>query len=397
MDKFRKDGSMYEHASRLYRVRKRGSRSWEVEFDSAKGIWKSTGVQSLEEVEDAVSKMLANLGKKTITGMKFEDFAKNFFIRTDEQSIYEHNKKFGKKYDTDWYTAREGILNNYIMPKFGQMNMSDITDIMIEEWYIRLYGVKSKEPKELSNAVKNRVLNTLSIVLKEAKRKRIIETNPCDTVETLNPEYQKRGFFTVEEIHKLFPQDKSKLVSIWDTLQFALFFSIMVDTGWRCGEVSALKRENFIDNGVYSESSVKASTKKVKESIKTSNKGQPYKVGILSEYTLELYRNFIKDWDNVYLFYFEGFGMNKPYRSNKVLRSACAKVGIDANGRTQHCIRHSFDTYMLNHVGEQGLTRDDILQLMAHTSYRPEYDHRTGVDLINKLSKAKGIIDNLRA
>lgn len=397
MDKFRKDGSMYEHVSRLYRVRKRGSRSWEVEFDSAKGIWKSTGVQSLEEVEDAVSKMLANLGKKTITGMKFEDFAKNFFIRTDEQSIFEHHKKFGKKYDADWYTAREGILNNYIMPKFGKMNMSDITDIMIEEWYIRLYGIKSQGTEELSNAVKNRVLNTLKIVLKEAKRKRIIETNPCDTVETLNPDYQKRGFFTVEEIHKLFPQDKSKLVSIWDTMQFALFFSIMVDTGWRCGEVSALKRENFIDNGVYSESSVKASTKEVKNSIKTTNKGQPYKVGILSEYTLELYRDFIKDWDNVYLFYFKGFGMNKPYRTNKVLRSACARVGIDAGERTQHCIRHSFDTYMLNHAGEQGLTRDDILQLMAHTSYRPEYDHRTGVDLINKLSKAKGIIDNLRA
>lgn len=395
---FTQDGARWVHFSKLYQVRQRKGRCFEVEFANAKGIWKSTGVSELAEVEDAVSRLLCEAGKPTVTGMLFKDFAKNFFTRSDEGSIYYHNKKFKKEVNSAWYDMHQGRLNNYIMPKWGDRYIGDITDVEIEDWYIGLCS-KDDPNKELADDTKNKILATMNHVMQEAKRKRLIDVNPCATVEILRAESKARGYFTLEEIRRFFPIDRMKLLSIWGNLQYALFFSIMVDTGWRCGEVSALKKSNFIDGGIYTEESVDYHTGRVKKSIKTTNKGQAYKVGILSDYTLGLYKDFIATWKEDYLFLTENKikRFNTPDRSNRVLKIACERVGIDRGDRTEHCLRHSFDTFMLNNT-DGSVTEADVRELMAHTGYRPEYDHRTSQDIINKLSgKVKPKIESMRA
>lgn len=395
---FTLNGTMYVHVSGAYQVRQRSGRAYEVEFSDAKGVWKSTKVWTLAEVEDAVSRMLCNAGKPTVTGMLFKDFAKNFFIRSDEDSVYYHNKMFKKSVNSAWYEAHQGRLDNYIMPKWGNYRLQDITDVEIERWYISLHSFANPE-KELADNTKNKIVATLDYIMQDAKRKRLIEVNPCLSVENLNEEYKKREHFTIDEVKRLFPRDRMALINIWGSLQYALFFSIMVDTGWRCGEVSALKKENFIDGGIYTESTVDYHTGRVKDSIKTTSKGQPYKVGILSDYTMALYNDFIKAWDEEYLFVTGNRTkrLNTPDRSNRILKIACDKADIDINDRTEHCLRHSFDTFMLNKI-DGDMSEADVRELMAHTGYRPEYDHRTGQDIINKLSgKIKPKIDSMRA
>lgn len=396
---FIQDGNRYVHVSGLYQVRQRQGRCFEVEFTNAKGIWKSTKVSNLSSVESAVSRMLCEAGKPTITGMLFKDFAKNFFTRSDEGSLFYHNKKFKKEMNSSWYDTHQARLDNYIMPKWGDRYIGDITDVEIEDWYIGLCS-KDDPNKELADDTKNKVLATLNHVMQEAKRKRVISVNPCLSVENLRAHSKPRGFFTVEEVRRLFPIDRMKLLNIWEgSLQYALFFSIMVDTGWRCGEVSALKKSNFIDGGIYTEESVDFYTGKVKHSIKTTGKGQPYKVGILSDYTLALYKDFCAGWDSEYLFLTRDGGnvYNRPKKSNMYLVKACQNAGIEPDGRSEHCLRHSFDTYMLNNT-DGSITEADVRELMAHTGYRPEYDHRTGQDIINKLfGKVKPKIDSMRA
>lgn len=389
-------GSYLVHKSNKFRIRKRNrNRCWEVEIFAIKGIWKSTFEKDLEKVESAVAKMMADDGREGVTRMTLASFAENFFLRNDAHSIRRHNEKMNKDYEDVWYEANQGRLNNYILPRFGNDLIDTITDVMIEDWYIGLYSF-ANPTKELADNTKVKVLNTFKLVMKEAKRRRVIDVNPCDTVEVMIQNSKKRGYFTLDEIRLLFPKNRLRLMHIWRNLQWALFFSIMVDTGWRCGEVSALRKQNFINGGIYSTSSVNYRTGKIKNSFKTSKKGQAYKVGILSDYTMELYKDFSKMWEHDELFYLEEHNrLNKPDDSNYALKRALDYVGIDIGDRTEHCIRHSFDTYMLNNTSDD-VTHEDVLELMAHTSYRPEYDHRTEADMINRLSKAKPILNDIR-
>lgn len=390
------EGKSLIHTTKVYRIRKRGEhRCWEVEFQNAKNVWRSTGTKELDEVEGKVSIMLMQEGKDTVTGMTFREFAKNFFLRDDKYSIRKHNEMMKKFYDDGWYESNQGRLNNYIMPMFGNIRMDEITDVMIEDWYISLNSFSNKD-RSLSDNSKVKVLQAMKHIMKEAKRRRVIGVNPCDTVERIEQEHKARGFFTLQEISIMFPSDRMRLLNIWGSLQMALFFSIMVDTGWRCGEVSALRKQNFINGGIYSTSSVNYRTGEIKNSIKTTKKGQDYKVGILSDYTISLYTDFVKTWERDELFYLESQGrMNRPDASNYVLKRALEFLGIPVNDRTGHCIRHSFDTYMLKNTGDF-VSHEDVLELMAHTSYRPEYDHRDERDMIERLSKAKPLLNNIR-
>lgn len=390
-------GACMMHISNTYRIRKRAeNRSWEVEFTNSKGIWQSTGTKNIEEVELAVSRILAKMGVETVTGMKFVDFAKDFFIREDEYSIRRRFEKMGKKKDEGYYETCTGFLNNYIIPHFGNMQMANITDIMIEDWYMDLVSVRDN--KQLASGTKLRILDCLSIIMKEAKRRRVINSNPCDTVERIAGTSLERQPFKLEEIRKLFPEDRMRLLSIWEDFMWALYYSIMVDTGFRGGEIAGLKLSDIRkDGGVYTECSVYRRT--LRDRIKTSEKGKNYKVGTLSDYTINLLRDYsamygLKDDDFIFKARDNGFVYSGI--SNAKLDKACINAGVERNNRTQHCFRHTFDTYMLRNCDGDMLNQDDVRELMAHTGYRPEYDHRTSDDIVDRIMKVKPIINSIR-
>ena len=394
---FYKVGACMMHVSNSYRIRKRSEqRSWEVEFTDAKGIWQSTGTKNIEEVESAVSRMLCNIGKPTVTRMKFSDFANHFFERDDEKSIRKRYEKMGKKKNEEWYYVNSGLLKNYLIPFFGEMQMANITDVMIEEWYMDLMSVRDDKP--LSSGSKLRILDCLSIIMKEAKRRRVIDTNPCDTVERIAGSSQEKHPFKLEEIRKLFPDDRMRLLSIWEDFMWALYYSIMVDTGFRASEIAGLKVSDIrSDGGLYTECSVYRRT--LRDRIKTSEKGKNYKVGMLSDYTMALLNDYkamygLKDSD--FLFKARDNGFIYSGISNAKLDKACINAGVERNNRTQHCFRHTFDTYMLRNCDGDMLNQDDVRELMAHTGYRPEYDHRTSDDIIDRIMKVKPIINSIR-
>ena len=394
---FYKVGACMMHISNSYRIRKRSEqRSWEVEFTDAKGVWQSTGTKNIEEVESAVSRILCNIGKQTITGMKFSDFAKDFFNRDDEKSIRKRYERMEKNKSNEWFVARTGFLNNYLIPFFGNMQMSNITDVMIGDWYMGLISIRDDKP--LSSGTKLMILDCLSIIMKEAKRKKLIDTNPCDSVERIAQTSQEKQPFSVDEIRRLFPNDRMKLLFIWEDFMWALYYSIMVDTGFRASEISGLKVSDIRDDGgLYTEYSVYNRT--LRDRIKTSDKGKNYKVGTLSDYTMELLRDYKTMYGlkgDSFLFKARDNGFIYCGISNNKLDRACTNAGVDRNNRTQHCFRHSFDTYMLKRCDGNILNQDDVRELMAHTGYRPEYDHRTSDDIIDRIMKVKPIIDSIR-
>lgn len=218
-----------------------------------------------------------------------------------------------------------------------------------------------------------------------------ISSDPTKDIESITENDTKnRDAFTLDELYILFPKDNAELVKAWGGLMWTTYFLVMRDTGWRPAEVSGLKKGDYHPElkGLYTESSVVGGVEK--PSIKTTNKGKPYKVGILTDRTISFLEQLIAYIPGEYLFITTEGNFVQPNAANKHLRSVAAYFGIDLRGRTQYSFRHSFETYMVGNVRSETL-----LELMAHTGFRPEYDHRTPSMILKQLSPVHDMLETV--
>lgn len=404
MRNFIVQNGIYHHKSGNYRIRQRKGRNLEICFTTRPGVWESAKTKDLYEAEDYANSILLNRGRGGYAqNMPFGKFAEGFFSRCDAESYRKKLEAFGKEYDDRYFRAMQGRLDNYIMPRFKDVPINMITTLEVENLYSRITSCFNG--RALSGDTKNKVRECMKIIMQDAYVKKLIDVNPCDGSMRVKAHGKRRDILTLEELSLLFPEDKTKLFSIWfndkchfaegSPLMWATYFSIMMDTGFRPGEIAGLSKSSFRNGGVYTMDSVNSDTKTLKSSIKTSDSGQPYKVGILSDYTQTLVEQLMENTSGEFLFQIKDNQFFSTATSNKHFKSACERAGIELNGRTQYCLRHSFDTYMLNNIDDD-VRRSDVQELMGHTSHRKEYDHRTAEDRIRKLSKVKNIIDEMR-
>ena len=398
---YTKKGSIYQHESLEFRIRERKGRAYEVEFAERPSLWISTGTRDFDEADRFVKNRLHSehrfLPNESVT---LEDFVgKKFFLEEGQGSIRERYKLFGKNYDETYYKSKQGLLKNYILPTFGKWSLKKIANssTFIEDWYIGITNFRHPG-QPISPAQKLCILDAFSIILREAERKGLIDKNPCESVQRMSVNKEsKREIFTKEEIAELFPNDYERLMDLWDgSLMWALYFSIMVDTGWRPGEVAGLSSEHVDEEGkIYTKDNVSGATRKLRHRIKTTGKGKGTKYGLLSSYTMDLYEKYEETIEGTALFIDDKGKYVSLAQANRILRKVCEKAGIDLRERTQYCFRHTFNTYMLANLGPL-LEESDVRDLMAHTGYRPEYDHRTPEQILFKLGKVRPAIEKMR-
>ena len=381
------------HMKSKYRFRHPSGRAIQVTFAHIPGKWLSTGTHDrTEAVLWAEKKLKEDLGvtvtKKNLT---FKEFATGFFSE-DSQGFRKRNEKRKKFYSDHYYKAHQGRLDNYIIHRFGSFLLSALTDVMIEDWFVEL--VNPRTGKELSDDSKNKVLFCIRMVLQEAKRQRYIKDNPAQNVKEITAEHVRREPFMDIELFKMFPRNEQELVNIWGSRMWAAYFLVMRDTGFRPGEVAALTPSNISEKyqGVYTERSIDYRTGAVKNRIKTSDKGFKYKVGLLSRQTMKQTHRLIEETsiaDDELLFQVKKSRPIIPDTANKHLRLSMERAGIKLDGRTQYSLRHSFETHLVGNVDQKIL-----LELMAHTSFRKEYDHRSPEDILKQLQPAREVIEN---
>jgi integrase len=229
--------------------------------------------------------------------------------------------------------------------------------------------------------------------MQEAVRQRLISTNPAKDIPMITVRSEQRKPFTDIELFKMFPKDEEKLLYIWGNRTWAVYFLIMRDTGFRPGEVAALTTECYNQElkGLYSERSIDFSTREIKERIKTTGKGKNYKVGLLTDQTvLQLNKLlFEKQYKPESLFLRVKGRPIIPDVANKHLRLSLKRADVDRKGRTQYSLRHSFETDLAGRV-ENSI----LLELMAHTNFRKEYDHRTPADILRQLQPVREVLEN---
>lgn len=397
-EEYTKKGSIYQHVSGSFRIRERKGRAYEVEYAERPSLWISTGTRDFDEA-DAFVRASLHSQRRYMPNEKvtFGEFAEDFFTGEGDGTFRARCEKFGKNHLDAFYRGKDGILRNYLEPKFGEWDITKIRSVDIEDWYVDITDFRHPS-RPLCGEYKTAILEAMSDIMKEAVRKGVIDRNPCDDVQKITVHRaEEKEIFTSEEIALLFPNDRDELLRVWDgSLMWALYFSIMVDTGFRYNEVAGLSLDNIRENGgVYTKDSALGGKSELRHRIKTTGRGKNSKYGILSAYTMDLlddYREklqyppflFMKDGKFVYC-----------ARANSKLREACSRAGFDIRERTQHCFRHTFDTYMLNSLGPM-LEESDVRDLMAHTGYRPEYDHRTPDQILFKMSKVRPLIDKIR-
>lgn len=372
-----------------YRFTHRKGHKIQVMFRHIPGKWFTTGTDKMVEAIRFAEAELVSTQAKRGRVPTVKEFSRGFFTE-DRYGYRLRNEKRNLVFKNGFYLGHHGRLNNYIIPSFGDYLIDCITDIMIEDWFLGLVSVN--KGTELSDNAKNKVLATLRVVFEEAQRLSFIKDSPAAKVHMINEINKQRVPFTLPELSILFPTDEKELLRIWGTRLWATYFLVMRDTGFRPGEVAALTKDSYVPQfrGIYTESSVDAITRKIQKSIKTTNKGQPYKVGILSKQTIVQMGRLILETEGEQLFLSVNEKLFRPEVANKHLRASCARAGVDIGERTQYCLRHSFETNMSGKI-----TGKDMLELMAHTSYHGEYDHRTPHQILEQLQPVGDVLDSL--
>lgn len=377
-----------------YRFIKRTSRkNIYVAFEHLPGREFSTGTNDMRKAIVFAESMLRQDWHKFDRSnykMTFDEYARGFFSEADPREFRKKKEAKNKVYEDKFYQSHQARLDNYIIPKFGTYLISSLNRRMIDDWFM---GLKARNGKDLSSNTKNKILASLRYVLQSAVDDGIIASDPTEGIEGYTENDTKnRQPFTLEELFAFFPvdYDDSKLVETWGGLMWTVYFLVMRDTGWRPAEVSGLRKENYYPEfgGIYTKSSVVDGVEKGR--IKTTNTGKQYKVGVLTERTIRLLTQLISSISSDFLFITSEGNFVQPAAANKHLRLVAKKMDVDLKGRTQYSFRHSFETFMVGNVEIRNL-----LELMAHTRFRSEYDHRTPEMILNQLSPIKEILNSV--
>ena len=379
-----------------YRFIKRKGRNIEVVFAILPDKHISTGTKDMLEAISFAENYLRTQGIYGDTIPLFKNYAKNFFLRTDEGSLRYRHQMFQRENREHWYIRHQQDTDVYVISYFGEYRLDYITSAMIEKWMMGLKAEHKSAP--MTGATKKKILYALREILDSAEREQYISVNPARHVmlpsqKTVN----ERRALTRYEQQILFPSDALKRVEVWGKYSYAGFFSVMYDTGFRPSEVAGLRVCDIYTTpqgmGVYTEHTICFEEGRAKDRIKTSGKGMESRVGLLSATTEKLIemligKEHLKNEDYLFLvFYDKKESWISSATANKQLRSVCVKMGIDTSCICQYSLRHTHATYLRGSMEEQALALS-----MGHSGgrVRNDYDHRTASILIAQLEKHRG-------
>jgi integrase len=129
----------------------------------------------------------------------------------------------------------------------------------------------------------------------------------------------------------------------------------------------------------------------IKQRIKTTGKGKSYKVGLLDTQACRLVEKLIESLpeDQEYLFMVNG-GHVATSTSNKHFTTCVKRAGIPLEGRSQYSLRHTFMTSVAGEIDER-----HVKELMGHTKFRDDYDHRVVERRLKQLQEVRKVIEGI--
>ncbi len=161
---------------------------------------------------------------------KFRDFAKEFMVI---------KKNMGDEIST--LNRYDDILQNRLLPYFGDMNLQDITPLTLNRFYEKMLetGQNKKTGGSLSPKTVRSYHQLLSSIFAEAKKQGILSKNPAESSSP--PKVAKRlpNYYQEDEII-LIAEALSQ-----QTLKWHLMGLLFLHYGARRGEILGIKRQSL--------------------------------------------------------------------------------------------------------------------------------------------------------
>jgi integrase len=168
--------------------------------------------------------------RQQLSQATLKEYARDFFDWERCPWIQRQHSK-GHSFSRTVAADRRAHLKNHIFPRFGSTLLAELNAVEVETWLSSL---------DLSNQTRMHILNSLRIVLREAKREGLLAANPLAEVETFSVRHQRRGVLTEEELEALFPRERRKFKKVWPLPYHGVMYALMVSSGARSGEIRAL-------------------------------------------------------------------------------------------------------------------------------------------------------------
>ena len=342
-------------------------------------MWDRSPVTRRQEAEyiaeQALEKGLVTFGKHDPL---FADYILGFWDFGNSDYIKRRNRKNPNSIGKDYANNMRSVFENHAMPfLLVNLRLSGVTTEHIEHVVNELL-----DKGDLSNATIRRVLQAMSVPLKEARRLQLIPANPMDNVEPLAIHPKQRGIVTASELSRMIRWMRMRTKAGTFDGRVLLATELSAVTGMRQGEIRALASSSIRlatgEEGIITVSRSIAEyaglkTTKGKRDRHVPRPGSlctallacarknPYANGLVfwsdASSAHPLSASFIRDQ-----FYraLEGIGIAEEERERRNL--------------TFHSLRHYYVTYMRGKVGDRTLQ-----SIVGHrsTEMTDHYTHET--------------------
>lgn len=293
----------------------------------------------------------------------FGPFALKMFLPGADHLIRQEEKGIAMAETTR--TAHRGRVLNYLFPKWEQISLADIQETDFEDWELALKGI--------SNSQRNNLIDTMTIIMQEAKRGRLIDTVP--KFERFARLSKRQSTLSDKELFALFPVDEKGLRKIWtitdsreqpnDGLMFGAAFCLAVSAGLRSAELRGVSREQLICkklpdggtlNGILVDRALDA--KGNATTLKKGSDSDPRtRAVIVPTRTMNVLGFWLKHAKGEGLiFTYHGHPISKEHllaRFNKGL--ANAKIQMEGRHLTVHGLRYTYNTRMRPLISSEAL------------------------------------------
>jgi integrase len=123
-------------------------------------------------------------------------------------------------------------MEQHVLPKWGKYKLDEITQYGIESWMLDLTREGYK------NTYVNNLFFNLRIMLGDAVRRNILQSNPAEKIKKLAANRRKIEILKTDEVRELFP---ARWENVWDNQYAYMANKLAAFTGMRLGEVLGLK------------------------------------------------------------------------------------------------------------------------------------------------------------
>lgn len=304
----------------------------------------------------------------------------------------------GKHWEDSTIHTKQQLLE-IVMGKFGNRYPEDVSPGEIDKWLLTF---------DRSSSWRNQILAIFKDIYLELYNSKRISILPVFQPFTDN-DREEKGILSLEEIHRLFPDDYDELINIWrwnsksyepdwQIFVFATMIFTALSTGMRRGELRALKYSQFVaPNAILINCRLDQSNKEINRLKKGTDTDKKWRVSILPQKTVDMIKYMVEhkmeSTPSPYLFTFHGHPWGTTHLRN-VLAEVLTKNGIDAAARniTLHSMRFTYNTIMKTKIDNVDLR---LMMGHVHENMTEYYDKSKALDHLDELQKNKSTIDSI--